>query len=70
MRTFTWVYKYRYWDEERQENAVSEEMFTLEAIRDGLGVAIIESGRKVGINEVDGAGQLKRRRSQRDVEQA
>jgi hypothetical protein len=63
----TWVYKYRFWDEERQENAVSEEMFTIEAIRDGLGVAIMESGRKVGVNEVDGAGKLKRRRSHRDV---
>jgi len=67
---FTWVYKYRYWDEERQENAVSDEMFTLEAIRSGLGVAIIESGRKVGVNDVDSAGQLKRRRSHRDTEQA
>jgi hypothetical protein len=67
---FTWVYKYRYWNEDRQENAVSEEMFTLEAIRSGLGVAIIESGRKVRFNEVDEAGQLKRRRSHRDKEEA
>ena len=67
---FTWVYKYRYWDEDRQENAVSEEMFTLEAIRSGLGVAIIQSGRKVRLTEVDEAGQLKRRRSHRDKEQA
>jgi hypothetical protein len=70
MEMFTWVYKYRYWDEALQENAVSEQMFTLEAIRDGLGVAIIESGRKVGIHEVDEAGQLRRRRSRRDREQA
>ena len=67
---FTWVYKYRYWDEDLQENAVSEEMFTLEAIRSGLGVAIIESGRKVRFTEVDDAGQLKRRRSHRDKEEA
>ena len=67
---FTWVYKYRFWDEERQQNAVSEEMFTLEAIRSGLGVAVIESGRKVRLKEVDEAGQLKRRRSHRDTEQA
>ena len=70
MQMFTWVYKYRYWDEERQENAVSDEMFTLEAIRDGLGVAIIESGRKVGVTQVDEAGKLKRRRSHRNTEQA
>ena len=68
---FTWIYKYRYWDEERQENAVSDEMFTLEAIRAGLGVAIIESGRKVRLDEVDGFGQLKRRRAVRsDKEEA
>jgi hypothetical protein len=67
---FTWVYKYRFWDEDRQANCVSEEMFTLEAIRAGLGVAIIESGRKVRLADVDEAGQLKRRRSHRDKEEA
>ncbi len=55
----TWVYKYRYWDEERGENATSEDLFTLEAIRDGLGVAIIESGIKVGRDHLDDSGRFR-----------
>ena len=71
MHQFMWVYKYRYWDEERQQNVVSEEMYTLEAIRAGLGIAVIDSGRKVPLQEVDEFGQLKRRRVTRnDKEEA
>ena len=55
---FTWVYKYRYWDEDRGENAISQDAFTLEAIRSGLGVPIIESGIKVGHENVDDSGRF------------
>jgi hypothetical protein len=57
---FVWVYKYRYWDAERQEQAVSRDMFTIDTIRTGLGVAIMESGMKVRLEEVDDHGRLKR----------
>ncbi len=56
---FTWVYKYRYWDADRQVEAISRDMFTIEAIRSGLGVAIMESGMKVREDHVDGNGRLK-----------
>ena len=55
---FTWVYKYRYWDEERGENAVSQDSFTLDAIRSGLGVPILESGMKVRQENVDDSGRF------------
>ena len=56
---FIWVYQYRYWDPDRNALATSQRFFTLDAIRDGLGMAIIESGMKVRIDEVDERGQLK-----------
>jgi hypothetical protein len=41
---FIWVYQYRYWDPDLNALATSQRFFTLDAIRDGLGMAIIESG--------------------------
>jgi hypothetical protein len=58
---YAWVYKYRYWDADRQEQAVSRDMFTMEAIRAGLGTAIMESGTKVLADAVDEHGRLKSR---------
>ena len=55
----TWVYKYRYWDPELNQLATSEEFFTMEAIRSGLGMAIIESGVKVSMSDVDEHGRLR-----------
>ena len=56
---FTWVYKYRYWDADKQEQVVSRDMFTMDAIRAGLGTAITESGTKVRSELVDEHGRLK-----------
>jgi hypothetical protein len=56
---FTWVYKYRYWDEERQKNAVSQDAFTMEAIRSGLGVPLVESGMRVRHQDVDDSGRFR-----------
>ena len=56
---FIWVYKYRYWDPDQGALETSRNFFTLDAIRDGLGMAIIESGMKVPIGDVDERGQLK-----------
>ena len=55
---FTWVYKYRYWDADQQQDAVASESFTLDAIRRGLGVPIIESGIKVRHENVDDSGRF------------
>ncbi|MBC8021783.1 MAG: hypothetical protein H7Y14_01610 [Burkholderiales bacterium] len=57
---FTWVYKYRYWNAERQVESISRDMFTMDAIRSGLGMAIMESGIKVRDDQVDSNGRLKR----------
>ena len=56
---FTWVYKYRYWDADSEQQAVSRDMFTMDAIRAGLGTAIVESGTKVLSELVDAHGRLK-----------
>ena len=56
---FIWVYQYRYWDPDLNALATSQRFFTLDAIRDGLGMAIIESGMKVRIDQIDDRGQLK-----------
>jgi len=55
----TWVYKYRYWDPDQNQLAASEELFTMDAIRNGLGMAIIESGVKVSLSDVDEHGRLR-----------
>ena len=50
------VYRYRYWSPETNEMVESKRMATLDAIKKGLGVAIIESGTKVPVDRVDNAG--------------
>ena len=57
---YVWVYKYRFWDPDRNELATSASFFTIEAIRAGLGMPVIESGIKVEIGELDDYGRLKR----------
>ena len=57
----TWVYRYRFWDPDLAKLRDSTHFFTLEAIRAGLGMAIIESGVKVALAEVDDHGRLKAR---------
>jgi hypothetical protein len=56
---YSWVYKYRYWDADKQEQAISGDLFTMEAIRAGLGTVIIESGTKVLSDMIDENGRLK-----------
>lgn len=55
-----WVYQYRYWDADAGQMAVSRDYFTLDAIRTGLGVPVVESGIKANSREVDDNGRLKR----------
>ena len=56
---FAWVYKYRYWDEDRGEQLVSSGMFTLDAIRAGLGTPLLASGMRVRADQIDANGRLK-----------
>ena len=58
---FVWVYKYRFWDPDKNEIATSGMYCTLEAIRDGLGMAIVESGIKVAADQVDERGHFRMR---------
>ncbi len=55
---FKWGYKYRYWDADLGENAISQDACKLEAIRAGLGVPIIETGIKVRHENVDDSGRF------------
>ena len=54
-----WVYKYRHWDEDLGEQVVSRDMFTMEAIRTGLGTPMFETAMRVREDQVDGNGRLK-----------
>jgi len=53
------VYRYRFWDPARNALETSADFFTLEAIRAGLGMAIIESGMKVARVDVDEHGRFR-----------
>jgi hypothetical protein len=55
---FVVVYRYRYWDEDKREMVTSSSEATLPCIKDGLGVPILESGRKVPRSAVDNLGRL------------
>ena len=54
-----WVYRYRYWDPTRDENSVSTDYFTMEAIRSGLGIPLVESGKKVRFADLDDSGRFR-----------
>ena len=56
---YSWVYKYRYWDEAKQQQVVSRDLFTMDAIRAGLGTVIIESGTRVPADQVDEHGRVR-----------
>jgi hypothetical protein len=55
---FVVVYHYRYWDEDKNEMVTSSSEATLPCIKDGLGIPILESGRKVPRSAVDNLGRL------------
>lgn len=57
-KDFVVVYRYHYWDEDQHQMVTSKGEATLECIKDGLGMALIESGRKVPRSAVDGLGRL------------
>jgi hypothetical protein len=58
VKDFVVVYRYDYWDEDQLRMITSTLEATLQCIRDGLGIPIIESGRKVPRTAVDGRGRL------------
>jgi hypothetical protein len=55
---FVVVYHYRYWDEDKHQMVTSKSEATLPCIKDGLGIPIIETGRKVPRSAVDSLGRL------------
>lgn len=56
-----WVYRYRFWDPASNEMVTASREATLDAIRNGLGVPLVESGRKVGVHAIDRQGRVKAR---------
>jgi hypothetical protein len=52
------VYRYDYWDEDQHRMVTSKAEATLQCIRDGLGIPVVESGRKVPRTAVDDRGRL------------
>lgn len=53
-----WVYRYRYWDPKSNEMVTAGREATLDAIRNGLGVPVIESGRKAAVSDLDAHGRV------------
>ena len=51
-----WVYKYRFWNPTRDEMVVAPREGTLDAIRNGLGIPILESGKRVARRALDPHG--------------
>jgi hypothetical protein len=56
--TVVWVYRYRYWDPKSNEMVTAAREATLEAIKNGLGIPVIESGRKVTFSHLDRHGRV------------
>ena len=54
---FVLVYRFSNWDPRKREVVLSSEMYTLEAIRDGLGNPETHTGIKVLRSEVDSQGR-------------
>ena len=57
--TSVWVYRYRYWDPARNEMVTASREATLDAIKSGLGVPVVESGRKVALKTIDRQGRVR-----------
>lgn len=51
------VYRYRFWNPATNAMEISQEMATLDAIRDGLGAAMTDTGIKVLRNQLDSRGR-------------
>jgi hypothetical protein len=54
MNEATWVYRYKYWDEDQQQFKTSRFHYTIEAIKAGLGSVVVESGIKVAVRDMEG----------------
>ena len=54
---FVLVYHYSHWDPAKGEVVLSSEMYTLDAIKDGLGIPETHTGVKVLRSEVDAKGR-------------
>ena len=51
------VYDYEYWDPASEHMKISATPATLDAIKNGLGIPILASGRKVAADEIDATGR-------------
>jgi hypothetical protein len=54
-----WVYRYRYWDPEKDDVVVSESMATLDAIKSGLGIPVHNTALRVPACDVDEHGRYR-----------
>ena len=62
---FVLVYRYSRWDSDRGESVLSADRFTLDAIKDGLGTPLTETGIKVLRSAVDAHGRYAPEESRR-----
>jgi hypothetical protein len=51
-----WVYRYRYWNPSPDHFVTSDRLATLDAIKDGLGIPVLESGMRISRNYLDERG--------------
>lgn len=52
-----WVYHYRFWNPRTNEMLRASRAATLDAIKSGLGVPIVDSGRKIPAGSIDEHGR-------------
>ena len=56
--TSVMVYDYEYWDPDKGAMLRSHVPATLEAIKSGLGIPLVSTGRWVPLSQIDGLGRV------------
>ena len=54
-----WVYRYTFWDPEKDKLVNSDVWATMEAIKLGLGIPLTDSGRRVPRSSLDAVGRVR-----------
>lgn len=53
------VYEFEFWDPDAQSMVRSRTPATLDAIRNGLGVPVISTGRRVSLSRINSQGRVR-----------
>lgn len=56
---WVWVYDYEYWDPDTEKMARSTSPATAGAIKAGLGIPLLHTGRKLRLRDLDDVGRAR-----------